>query len=42
MRENFGEYHKVEFHCVFSDLNNLVIDTGDPIDLDSYVIVVVG
>lgn len=42
MRENFGEYQKVEFFCLFKDANRLVIDTGDPIPVDSYVIIIVG
>jgi hypothetical protein len=42
MRENFGEYQKVEFFCLFQDDNVMVIDTGDPIPLNSYVIVLVG
>ena len=42
MRENFGEYQKVEFFCLFQDENTLVIDTGDPIATNSYVIVLVG
>lgn len=42
MRENFGEYQKVEFFCLFKDNNTLIIDTGDPIPTDSYVIVLVG
>lgn len=42
MRENFGEYQKVEFFCLFQDGNQLIIDTGDPIPVDSYVIVIVG
>lgn len=42
MRENFGEYQKVEFFCLFKDENTLIIDTGDPIPTDSYVIVLVG
>lgn len=42
MRENFGEFHKVEFHSIFYDLNHLIIDTGDPIETNSYVVVVMG
>lgn len=42
MRENFGDYQKVEFFCLFQDENTLLIDTGDPIPTDSYVIVLVG
>jgi len=42
MRENFGEYQKVEFFCLFQDDNTLVIDTGDPIPTNSYVIILVG
>lgn len=42
MRENFGEYQKVEFFCLFQDENTLIIDTGDPIPTNSYVIVLVG
>ena len=42
MRENFGEYQKVEFFCLFQDENTLVIDTGDPIPSDSYIIILVG
>lgn len=42
MRENFGEYQKVEFFCLFQDENHVLIDTGDPIGVDSYVIILVG
>jgi len=42
MRENFGEYQKVEFFCLFQSENTLLIDTGDPIPTNSYVIVLVG
>jgi len=42
MRENFGEYQKVEFFVLFQDENTAIIDTGDPIPTDSYVIILVG
>lgn len=42
MRENFGDYQKVEFFVLFQDNNTVIIDTGDPIPKDSYVIVLVG
>lgn len=40
MRENFGDYQKVEFYCVFEDENTLLVDTGDPIDQDSHMVVI--
>ena len=42
MRENFGDYQKVEFYCVFVDGNKVIVDTGDPIPTDSYVVTIVG
>lgn len=42
MRENFGDYQKVEFYCTFQDENRVLIDTGDPISTNSYVVVLVG
>jgi hypothetical protein len=40
MRENFGSYQKVEFYCVFQDNNTLLVDTGDPIGQDSYMVII--
>jgi hypothetical protein len=42
MRENFNNYQKVEFFVLFQDENTVIIDTGDPIATDSYIIVLVG
>ena len=42
MRENFSPYQKVEFYCVFLDNNTVLIDTGDPIPTNSYVLTIIG
>jgi hypothetical protein len=42
MRENFFPYQKVEFYVLFQDKNHVLIDTGDPINTNSYVVVLVG
>lgn len=42
VRENFGDYSKVEVAINFIDLNNVLIDMGDVISTDSYVVLIIG
>jgi hypothetical protein len=42
VRENFGDFSVVEVSVAFSDLNNISIDMGDPIDSNSYVVTIIG
>ncbi len=42
VRENFGDYSRVEVAVDYSDPNMIQIDMGDIIDIDSYYVTVMG
>lgn len=42
MREKNSPYQKVEFYCLFSDINTVIVDTGEPIPVDSFVVTLMG
>jgi hypothetical protein len=42
IRENFGDYSRVEVSITFVDLNNISIDMGDIITTNSYVVTIIG
>ena len=42
VRENFGDFSFVEVSITFTDLNNISVDMGDPINNNSYVVTIIG
>jgi hypothetical protein len=43
IRADFGDYERVEVAMSFQDLNNIVIDMGDPIDEEhQYIVTIIG